>query len=68
MALIQKWVRGIADVSIDHPSHQVDIPERPLPHNLSQADLFAEKQKKANKDSIMKRLYPGTEGMLPRVD
>ena len=51
-----------------HPSHQVDIPERPLPHNLSQADLFAEKQKKANKDSIMKRLYPGTEGMLPRVD
>ena len=38
------------------------MPETPLPHNVSQADLFAEKQKAAKKDSIMKRLYPGTEG------
>ena len=44
------------------PLNQVDIPETPLPHNLSQADLFAEKQKAAKKDSIMKRLMPGTEG------
>ena len=43
------------------------MPETPLPHNVSQADLFAEKQKAAKKDSIMKRLYPGTEGMTMHI-